>query len=539
MSIKRTLIKGTFLLTGAGMISRLIGFYYRIFLTHTIGAEGIGIYQLIFPVYTLCFSLTAAGIQTTISRLVAANDTEQKRQTQWSVYRIGLALSLSLSLLASFVLYINAGWLSTAFLREPRCESMLQILAFALPLGAIHSCTCGYYYGIKHASIPAVTQLIEQLVRVSGVYLIVQICTSRHQLIDTDYAVWGLVLGEASSMLVSLTAIKYRQGRMHYEEKKKKPIDTHVQNLQKRQKASSQMLHSSKKERLPSKISIFSLIIRQSTPLTANRLCINLLQSAEAILIPSMLKLYGLSTSDALSTYGVLTGMALPLVLFPSALTNSVSVMLLPAIAKAQAQKQTSAICRTIESSMKYCLLLGIYCTGIFLFLGRDIGLTLFHSEEAGKFITTLAWLCPFLYVTTTLGSIIHGLGKTFTYFIYNCCSLIIRIGFVIFMIPRIGILGYLWGVLASQLLLTLLLWFCLNRQCQLTFHAWQWIVKPFFAIASGIAVCQLVTPCLCIASWHSIILLAIRGVIITSVFLIASIYLGLYRLPATLQRLF
>lgn len=502
MGIKRTLIKGTFLLTVAGMLSRLIGFYYRIFLTHTIGAEGIGIYQLIFPVYALCFSLTSAGIQTTISRLVAANDYPDGRHTQWRVYKIGLALSSLTALAVSAILYTNAELIAIQFIREIRCAGLLRILAFAIPLGAVHSAACGYYYGIKNAKIPAVTQIVEQITRVGGVYLISLICISRHELFTPAYAVWGLVIGEASSMLVSLTAVKYRQGNMLYDRKKaKKPL--------------------------------FSLIVRQSVPLTANRLCINFLQSAEAVLIPSMLKCHGLSTSAALSTYGILTGMSLPLVLFPSALTNSVSVMLLPTVAEAQSKKQTDSIRRAIETSIKYCLLLGAYCTGIFIYLGMDMGIILFHSEAAGKFIITLAWLCPFLYLTTTLGSIVHGLGKTFLYFLYNCISLVIRIGFVLFMIPRIGIIGYLWGVLASQLLLTALLLHCLNTECPVTWHAVDWIVKPAASILTGIMLCRFAAPVFRTAPWPQAVTLGIRGLIITFGCAAAAIYFGLIQLPA------
>ncbi len=71
MSRKHTLIKGTFILTATGLITRFMGFFYRIFLSHTFGEEGVGLYQLIFPIYALCFSFTAAGIETALSRLVA------------------------------------------------------------------------------------------------------------------------------------------------------------------------------------------------------------------------------------------------------------------------------------------------------------------------------------------------------------------------------------------------------------------------------------------------------------------------------------
>ncbi|MCI8372010.1 MAG: oligosaccharide flippase family protein [Lachnospiraceae bacterium] len=508
MSIRRTLIKGTFLLTAAGMISRLIGFYYRVFLTHAIGAEGIGIYQLIFPVYALCHSLSSAGIQTAVSRLVAANDTKERRDQQFTVYRLGLVLSVSLAAAASLFLYFQADWIAVYFLQEERCSSLLRILAYALPLSAVHSVVCGYYYGIKNASIPSLTQLAEQIVRVGGVFLIVEILRKNQSPITIDLAVWGLVLGEATSTLFSVTAVKF-----HMEKVKNK-----------QRKASENVIIGHK----PSKAALLSLLLRQSVPLTMNRLFINLLQSVEAILIPSMLKQYGLSTGTALSTYGILTGMALPLILFPSALTNSVSVMLLPTIAQAQAEQKTASIQNAVEQSLKYCLLLGIYCTGIFLFLGNDMGMVLYHNEEAGRFIVTLAWICPFLYITTTLGSIVHGLGKTFLYFVYNSISLLIRIGFVTFSIPRIGILGYLWGILASQLFLTLLLLRCLNREYQIHFRPARYILVPVCGILVSISLCRLLDPILD-TSLPPFAVLCSKGMLVTLVYIGFAWYYGAF----------
>lgn len=193
-------------------------------------------------------------------------------------------------------------------------------------------------------------------------------------------------------------------------------------------------------------------------PLTINRVLINLLQSAEAVCIPLRLQAHGFTQALALSSYGTLTGMALPLVLFPSAITNSLAVMLLPTVSEAQAAGNTQAIEHLTNKTIKSCLLLGILCTIFFLLTGNLCGTFLFHSQEAGTYILILAWLCPFLYLGATLGSILNGLGKTFDVFVINALALLVRILFVWFAIPAFGILGYLWGLLLSQLLHSLLL---------------------------------------------------------------------------------
>lgn len=514
MSVKQTVLKGTVLLTAAGMISRLIGFYYRIFLTRIIGAEGIGIYQLVFPIYALCFSLTSAGIQTVVSRLVAANDTSgisdqslvhTRIKNQFHIFYVGLFLSVTLAIAASAFVYVHADWISQAFIGETRCQELLKILALSVPLGAVHSVINGYYLGIKKAVLPAVCQLVEQVVRVSGVFVIVLVLQEKHQLITAEVAVWGIVLGEIASSLLSFTSVKLRQSKWR-----------------------ASMEQSSVKITFPlSRRTILSTLVRQSIPLTLNRLAINMLQSLEAVLIPSMLRMHGLNTAQSLSTYGILTGMALPLVLFPSAITNSVSVMLLPVIAHAQAEQKTASIEHAVEKSMKYCLLLGIFCTGIFLELGTDMGMVLFHNDHAGKYIVTLAWICPFLYITSTLGSVVHGLGKTLIYFIFNSFSLLIRIGFVLLCIPEFGILGYLWGVLASQLVMTCFLWMYLRRVCRPKFPWTENIIFPVMYLIISLFAGKLIDPLLGMWNLHPVMELTLHGMTITAVYGGLAIYGG------------
>ena len=189
-----------------------------------------------------------------------------------------------------------------------------------------------------------------------------------------------------------------------------------------------------------------------AAPLTVSRVLINLFQSAEAILIPGKLQEFGYRADEALSVYGVLTGMAMPMILFPAAIANSVSVMLLPAISEAQAKQDLVYIKKAVKKSCFYCLVLGLSCTFIFLLLGRFLGQIMFANQLAGTFIMVLGWICPFLYLTTTLSSILNGLGRTGTTMLLNLVSSGIRIFFVAFLIPSMGIKAYLFGMLVSHL---------------------------------------------------------------------------------------
>ena len=133
--MKNPLVLGTFLLTASGVLSRIIGFFYRIFLSHTIGAEGIGIYQLIFPLLALCSSFTTAGIQTAISKFVAEVSDDKNESRRRCYLAAGLLLSLSLSFLCAFYLYTQADFLAYHMIHEYRTAPLLRILAYSLPFG--------------------------------------------------------------------------------------------------------------------------------------------------------------------------------------------------------------------------------------------------------------------------------------------------------------------------------------------------------------------------------------------------------------------
>lgn len=176
-----------------------------------------------------------------------------------------------------------------------------------------------------------------------------------------------------------------------------------------------------------------------AVPLSCSRIIVNLLQSVEAIYIPNKLQEYGLLKAEALSVYGVLTGMALSLILFPSSITNSISVLLLPIVSAAEENKQNHTISKVINKSITYCALLGGICTLFFFLFGKMIGNILFHS-------------------------ILHGLGKTITTFFINVTALSIRILCVFLLIPRIRIKGYLIGLLLSQFFSSVFCIICLRK---------------------------------------------------------------------------
>ena len=183
-------------MTAAGLFTRIVGFYYKIFLSRNIGAEALGIYQLSMPFLSIGIAVTCSGIHTSISRYVAACSGGEQRETASSYLAAGLLMSLGICGLLFMPCYLYCDKIAAFFFHEPSCAPILRILIFAIPLECIHSCINGYYYGKQKANIPAFGQCIEQIVRVLCVYLIFCICQKENIPFRETHAALGLLLGE-------------------------------------------------------------------------------------------------------------------------------------------------------------------------------------------------------------------------------------------------------------------------------------------------------------------------------------------------------
>lgn len=448
---KSALITGTLLLTFTGLLCRFLGFFYRIYMSRAIGAEGLGIYNMVHTLFNVSFALCAGSIQTALSQYVAAH-----RERGRSIFRTGLVLALGLSALIAWFLTGQSSFLAGRLLLEPRCAPYIPLIACSVPFAALHACICGYYYGMQKARIPALSQVAEQLLRMAVVFLIADFTLKSGREITVSLAVMGHLAGEAAAALFVFVCLLLF------------PPD------KKREKSFS-----------PAFFPLFNLAL----PLMGSRLILNLLGSAEAALIPNRLAKFGLTGSEALSVYGVLTSMALPFVLFPSAITNSMAVLLLPTVSKAQAESDENRISTIISLSLSCSCYMGILCVGLFTIYGESLGTAVFEDSRAGVFITILSWLCPFMYVATTMGSILNGLGKTSLTFLFNTMAMSIRLGFVIFAIPSLGIYGYLAGMLIGELILALLCFLAVKWQVDFRWNALFLLVKPILLLllAAGI----------------------------------------------------
>ncbi|MDO4531056.1 MAG: polysaccharide biosynthesis protein [Bacillota bacterium] len=414
---RKNIITGTIILTAANLITRCMGFFSRVYLSNTIGAEGMGLYQLIMPVYALTWSITSAGFTTTISTLTAQEHIRGEDGNVGRIVKQSVSLSLFLSLLVSAILFLGAEEIACHLLKDGRASHPLQLLSLAIPFMSAGSCFRGFFFGMQAALTPALSQVLEQTTRILTIYLLAGIFVPLGLSYACLAAVAGIFLGELFSC--GFTLWRY----LHYKRK-----------------------HGLTRKPSLSSFSALSMILTMAVPLSASRITASLLSTAENLLIPRQLQLHGQDTAQALATYGELTGMALPLILLPSSCLLAASVSLIPEISEASAVKQDSRIQRTVSASFLFTAIVGFGATALFAVFPKEICYIVYDRPALGQVLFPLAFLCPLLYAQTTLSGLLNGLGEQMLLFWNNILSSVISIAFLWLFMPTYGIAAFLMG---------------------------------------------------------------------------------------------
>ena len=420
---RKTIVTGTLILTAANLITKCMGFFYRVFMSNTIGAEGIGLYQLILPLYALAWSITSAGFTTTISHLTAQEHIRGQNGNIGRIVKQAVILSLCCSAVVSGVLFFFSDEIALCLLKDSRTALSLRLLAPAVPFMAAGSCFRGFFLGIQETVIPAFSQVLEQTVRILTIYFLAGVFVPKGLSYACGAAVCGILLGEMLSC--GFTVLHY----FHYKRK-----------------------HKFIRKPTLSSATALVMILGTAVPLSASRIAGSLLSTVENLLIPRQLQLHGQNTVQALSTYGELTGMAMPLILLPSACLMAASVSLVPEISEACAVKQDSRISKTVSATFLFTSIVGFGAAALFAVFPQEICYIVYDRAALGQVLFPLAFLCPLLYAQTTLHGLLNGLSEQFFLFRNHILSSCISIGIIWFCMPSYGVAAFLGGWFLSLL---------------------------------------------------------------------------------------
>lgn len=399
------------LLTVVGLAIRTVGVAFNSYITKTVGAEGIGLYTLIMTVYSFAITFATSGLNLTVTRLVAQDVGENCGRGVPKIMRNALIYALVFSISASLVLFFFSSYFGNSVLGDGRTVLPLRILAASLVPIALSSLFGGYFVGVKRVAHNAVVQVLGQIFKI-GITLIFVLRFARYGI---EYAVIALSVGatltELSAFLVGLVQYLYDKR---------------------------------KQKRGPSAIKrSFSDITSMALPLALSAYIRSALLTLEHVLIPSGLRKRGDSLSESLSAYGMLHGMALPLLTYPMSPLSSFAGLLVPEFAESMAKGETLRMRRIADEALNTTLVYATVCAVFLHTFSEELGYVMYSSYEAGHYIALMAPVVPIMYLDHVTDSVLKGIGEHVYSMWVNIADSLLSVLLVFILIPIMGIGGY------------------------------------------------------------------------------------------------
>lgn len=448
-------LKNAVVLTATSLIIRFIGIMFKIWLSRTIGAEGIGLYQLIFSVYMLASTFASSGIVTAVTRLVADEAALGSHSGIIKILRRCLSLALIISAVSSALLIFNADFIAGRLLGDMRAAPSVKILSAILPFMGISSVLRGYFIAMRKASPPAFSQLFEQLIRIAVVFFLIKKYLPMG-LTATAAAVFfaDIIAHSAASLLLFL---------LYMRDKK-------------------QLYRLSGRELPP--FGILKSVLRISTPITAGRYLNTALRTVENILVPRGLQKNS-AGSGALAQFGTIKGMALPVLFFPSSLLSSLSTMLIPEISEASACGRNGLVKSAVERIIQLTSIISFLFSAVFLTSGKLIGDLFFENGNVGYLLCILSPIVPLMYLDSVCDGILKGLDQQSFCFFTGLIDSGLRIILIPAVLPRFGMNGFIGIMYFSNLLTCLLNVGRLIKISKAEINITGWILFPIAAALS------------------------------------------------------
>lgn len=450
-----TMRRGTLILTFTSIASQLLGFVYRILLSRLVGAEILGLYQLIMPVYAVLMSLTAIGLTVATSNLSAQYHALGNFKAVWQLLRRSLFFFFLLFLPLAVLVTVCYDPISVYLLGDARTQLGLLLLLPCIMLTGIENLHKHYFYGIGNVRPPAAVELTEQLIRSGAVLTLLVIFLPQNPERAVGLIVTGMVLCEVFSSVTLVMLYRRRMGSPH---------------------ALSGQGESSK---------ILNHRIRAiAVPIGATALLGNLMASANSVLIPQRLVAGGMEVQAAMSAFGVLFGMTLPMLFLPTAFIGALSLVLTPKLAESTALKRRGEIERLIHKSLLATSVLILPAMALLVVLGPSISLFLFREATAGSFLLPLSVGVLLSCYQAVLSSSLNGVGrqKTAARNSLICGGVQLAFTFYAVGLPNVGLKGYVGGFVVSSAIGMLLNWIGVMRATGLKPLLFSWLIAPSLA---------------------------------------------------------
>ena len=447
---KDNFITNTILLTLSNLTTGVLGFIFSIMLSRELGAEGMGLFGLIMPVYNLFICLICGGIITAISK-IAAEYYEKKDYTNLrKTVRTTLSFNILWSVIVVFFVFIFSYQICTYFIKDTRTLNALRLTCPAMVFISLSNTLKGYFYGTSKVGIPAFIDIFEKAIRIVIIYSLSTYLNLDSVTATVTAAYVALCIGELTSFI--LLYIYYR-------------IDGHrVGYSITRPEGRAQLL--------------FNILVI-SLPLCLNGFLSTALSTMSTLIVPRRLITAGIEYNTALSLIGKFTGMSLNIVYFPLIVIGSVSTILIPDLSQSISKKDFYAVEERISSVLRLAFLLGI-STLIICLVGSDsLGKMFYNRTDLGSYIKFAALGCPLFFTSVTTFGILNGLGKQ-KIILRNSLivsALEVVLLYVLTAIPTINIYGYGVSLIITSILTLLLNMQVITKSVEINYNLFSIIV--------------------------------------------------------------
>lgn len=451
-------LRNAAVLTATSLLLRFVGMIFRVWLAAAVGAEGMGLYQQIFSLYMLVSVFASSGVGLAVTRLVSEELTVGKRRGVDMIVMRSMGVTLFAAAVTSVILYSGAESISVYIMSDKRAAISLKIMCASLPFMGVSAVLKGYFFSRKKTLPGSSSQILEQAVRI--VFILTAFRGGGTGVEDGCAAVlFGDALAEASSALYLVVCYIY--------DRKK------TENLAGR-------------ERPPYKIT--RELLRIVTPIAGGRYLNTALRTAENILVPACLVKSGMMRDDALSSFGMIKGMALPLLFFPAGLLSSVTSLLVPEMSEAAAAGHKGRIRYAAERSVTLTLLFGIPFAVIFFFAAEPLSTLIYKESGVGGMVKALAPLVPLMYLDSVSDALLKSLDKQTVTFRHTLLDSLGRLAAIFAFLPPFGMTGFIVIMYASNLFTSLLNMTTLLRATKAKITPLKQVILPIlFALTGGL----------------------------------------------------
>ncbi len=349
-----------------------LGFLYRIILSRTLGSEGLGVYQVALTVFAVFLTICSSGLPITLSRVISKHRAKKYKRGEHAATTAAVLITLSVSVPLTVLLFVCRTSFSAVF-SDKRCADLFYIFLIGLSFTSVYAIIRGSFWGNKRFFAYSLIELIEEIVMiVMGVLLLIVLPTGAA---DVNKAGIAVLISYLCSFSIASVYFFARGGR----------------------------LTSPKGELLP--------LLKASLPVTAMRTTSSLMSSLISVLFPMRLMAAGSSSARAMSEYGVVYGMVMPVLMIPSSLIGSIALVLVPELSESFYRGEREKVSALVEKALNATLLIACMLIPFFLACGEGVGVMLYSNAESGKIIEKSALMLLPMSITMISTSLLNSLG--------------------------------------------------------------------------------------------------------------------------------